>query len=476
MKQKYHYSLTSGWANDPNGMVYYEETYHMFYQHNYEDINHGPMSWKHVTTKDFIHFEEHPIPDVFHYQNTDTTIRWHFSGCVVWDKANTSHFFKGDKGGLVAIWTIYGGCKEENKDSIDCLQRQAIAYSYDGFTWHEPDLHIERNIKTKEEKEFYKNIILAEYTKPRILNNQFIKDDPLSNPDFRDPKVIWYKDRWILVVAGGPVRIYSSFNLIDWKADGMHPEIITECPELYILPIENTNKYKFALSEGGRFIRIGELKDINGKLSFLTEKRMPMNYGPDAYAAQSFFNTNIMVQWMNNWSYASSTSQYRGIGSILKDHNGQFTLFSKLSLNQNRELVQSPILDLHPSFLSKEEINQVQSTHFYIKTNPKDGFALQIFKNDQYKTTITYQNKTLAIDRSHSMDASLAPDDHKANGEHWKFLDTYAISKDIYDLEIFVDTYSLEIYANQRTIVSSFLIFSNGNQIEINQDAWFEII
>ena len=178
-REQYHYSPAKAWANDPNGMVYFNGEYHLFYQYYPDASVWGPMHWGHAVSTDLIHWTELPIalaPD------DGGTI---FSGSAVVDKDNTTGFFDGIAGGgLVAIYT------QDYMDNGAERQKQSIAYSKDnGRTW----IKYEGN-----------PVIAAE-------------SDPLNNSAFRDPKVFYNEDakEWMMVVAGGPLRFFSSTDLKD---------------------------------------------------------------------------------------------------------------------------------------------------------------------------------------------------------------------------------------------------------------------
>jgi len=109
-----------------------------------------------------------------------------------------------------------------------------------------PDLGIERVVLNSDgttrqlndkEKDFFKNVVLAEGSLRTVIHNAdgtttLVNEDPLTNGDFRDPKVFWHKEssQWMMAVAGGPLRFYSSKDLIHWNPEAMQDDIITECP------------------------------------------------------------------------------------------------------------------------------------------------------------------------------------------------------------------------------------------------------
>ena len=173
-----HFSPQEKWMNDPNGMVYYDGEYHLFYQYYPDSTVWGPMHWGHAVSTDLTHWQHLPIalaPDKNGYI---------FSGSVVVDKNNTSGLQKGKDAPLIAMFTYFD--PEKNKAATFDDQTQGIAYSNDrGRTW-------------------------TKYGgNPVIPNNEKIKD-------FRDPKMFWYEEGgyWVMVLAvGDHVPFYKSDNL-----------------------------------------------------------------------------------------------------------------------------------------------------------------------------------------------------------------------------------------------------------------------
>ena len=304
-----HFSPISGWMNDPNGMIYYEGEYHLFYQHYPDSTVWGPMHWGHAISTDLIHWEHLPIalfPDSLGYI---------FSGSVVLDKANTTGLGTLEKPVLVALFTYHNRAIEEagGKD----YKYQGLAYSSDkGRTW------------------------------TKYLNNPVLPN--LGQPDFRDPKVFWHKEsrKWIMILAvRDHVELFGSGNLIDWKflsrfgdQDGEHRGV-WECPDLIPLKVEGTNEYKWILiasinqgpANRGSCTQyfVGDfdgIKFINGASS--SEVKW-MDAGWDNYAGVTYANTQQLADrtiyqgWMSNWEYAivTPTIKWRSAMTLPREIN-----------------------------------------------------------------------------------------------------------------------------------------------------------
>jgi beta-fructofuranosidase/levanase/fructan beta-fructosidase len=216
-RPQYHFTPPSQWMNDPNGMVYYEGEYHLFYQY-YPDSNvWGPMHWGHAISKDMISWEHLPIalyPDDLGYI---------FSGSAVVDWKNTSGLGTEENPPLIAIFT-YHDPKGWESGAID-FQTQGMAFSLDkGRTW-------------------------TKYENNPVLPNPGIAD-------FRDPKVTWHEpsQKWIMTLAvWDHVSFYSSPNLIDWEKEsdfglewGSHAGV-WECPDLFEMRVEGSEEKRWVL-------------------------------------------------------------------------------------------------------------------------------------------------------------------------------------------------------------------------------------
>lgn len=353
-RDQYHYSVKEGWGNDPNGLVYYNGKYHFFYQF-FDDIKWGPMHWAHATSTDLIHWEDQPIA---FYPDANGAM---FSGCIVADTDNTSGLFDSDKGGLVAIITADGNG-----------QRMKIAYSSDeGRTWKKLDK------------------VVADWT-----------NDPLRNRDFRDPKVFRWENKWFMVVAGGPLRIYSSDNLLEWRCESTYPDLHTECPDLY--PVKTSEgQVKWVLSRGGRFYKVGDFVKVDDAWCFAPDEAYKdkdgiMNFGRDSYAAMTYYVQDfgtadnpdipqiVEANWMNTWDdYCNSVAAKTG-----QDFNGTYNLNLTLGLEKvgsTYKLTQEPIKE-YKTLRSKSE-----AEHFKNVTITESENVLEDFKGDTYEITAKFK-------------------------------------------------------------------------------------
>ena len=264
--------------NDPNGMVFADGTYHLFYQYNPQGNDWGNMSWGHATSTDLMHWKEQAVA------MTRDELGAIFSGSAVIDKDNTAGF---GANAMVALYTSAG----ETGD-VAGKQQQSIAYSTDGGK-----------------------------TFTRYTGNPVIKN---NDDNLRDPKVFWHADskQWVMALAKGwarGVEFYGSTNLTSWNHLSTfvvdlpgRPNFQWECPDL----IQMGNKWVLLVSvnPGGPILGSGMMYfvgDFDGKEFKADALDYPLwlDYGMDNYAGVTWSNTGdrkIMIGWMNNWSYAGA--------------------------------------------------------------------------------------------------------------------------------------------------------------------------
>jgi fructan beta-fructosidase len=295
-----HFSPKEKWMNDPNGMVYHNGVYHLFYQHHPYSSIWGPMHWGHATSRDLVHWKHEPIAL---YPDSLGTI---FSGSAVVDKNNTTGFGKNGQVPLVAIFTHHDANGE--KGGRNDFQNQSLAYSLDnGKTW-------------------------VKYNGNPVLKNPGITD-------FRDPKVMWYEPqkKWVMTLATKDrITFYSSPDLKDWKKEsefgsdrGAHGGV-WECPDLFALDHNGKKVWVLIVSinPGGpnkgsaTQYFVGDFDGTNFAASHSDIRWI--DYGPDDYAGITWSNTGnrkIFLGWMSNWLYANEvpTTTWRNAMTIARD-------------------------------------------------------------------------------------------------------------------------------------------------------------
>jgi fructan beta-fructosidase len=445
-----HFTPDSGWMNDPNGMVFHEGVYHLFYQYYPDSTVWGPMHWGHATSSNLLQWQRQPVklfPDSLGYI---------FSGSAVVDSLNTSGFGTNGIAPLVAIFTHHNPAKEKlgKKDH----QNQSLAYSLDnGKTW-------------------------KKYAGNPVLNTPGLQD-------FRDPKVFWYAPgkKWVMALAAGDrIMFYSSPNLKDWQKTGEFGENagahggVWECPDLFALP---------AVANNGRVEEVWVLLvSINpggpngGSAtqyftgSFNGENFLPhstttqwLDYGPDNYAGVTWSNTGtdkIFMGWMSNWAYgqqvpatnwrsamtfprklfafkAAPDSAYR-VGS-LPLQAGELT--PMVTAQQVKPGV--------PLSLATAKNSMPLPGRLLVELDSISDFTVKFANSQAQYISVAYEASTnrFIIDRSQSGQVQFHPDFRKQ-----AVLPRFVVSPRL-KLEFVLDKGSLEIFADNGWSVATVLCF-----------------
>lgn len=293
-KLSYHFRPQKGWINDPNGLVYFDGYYHIFYQHspNYEVPWKEPMHWGHARTKDFLTWEELPIA-LYPDKDYDNSGCWSGTAIV---KNDTLYLFYASVQG------------DEKKQTV------SMAYSKDGIHF------------TKYE------------------NNPVIADYPQDGgPDFRDPAVCCIEGQYYCVMASGNpatktarLLLYKSQDLLHWEYSGIMSQwadcMYNECPSF--LPAED-GMYLLATSvcplDKTHYFSVMYGKFANGK--YKVKYSAEVDKGPDQYAGQIFRDhqgRNILISWMPGWRYNGFAEKDIGCMSVpreMKLKNGKITAY-----------------------------------------------------------------------------------------------------------------------------------------------------
>jgi len=436
-RPNYHFTPPYGWMNDPNGMVYHNGEYHLFYQYNPYGARWGNMHWGHAVSEDMIHWRHLPVaiaPD---------ELGAIFSGSAVVDKHNTAGF---GKGAIVAFYTSAGQ-----------QQTQSIAYSLD-------------NGRT-----------FTKYAHNPVILNPGIED-------FRDPKVFWYapQNKWIMSLATSQtITFYTSKNLKQWEKLSEFGENIGahtgvwECPDLFPLVYEGKTKWVLFVSinpggpNGGNATQYF-IGDFDG--TTFTPDPLPyplwIDYGRDNYAGVTWSNIpesdgrRLFLGWMNNWDYGNvvPTHNFRSAMTLPRElrlaHNGEYMVVASFPVKEvgDEKNGASIIMDkltedtLH---IGPDYYNNGYVLSFTIKPNGLSifDFTLQNNKGEKIIYTFDTDKKTFIVDRTQS---GLA--DFSSNFAT-PLIKAPLTKKDSYTIHIWVDKASTEVFVNGGELAQTNIAF-----------------
>jgi sucrose-6-phosphate hydrolase SacC (GH32 family) len=384
-RPQFHFTPEKNWMNDPNGLIYYKGEYHLFFQHNPLENVWGNMSWGHAVSVDLFLWQELPVAIPC---TDDTGI---FSGSTVIDYTNSAGFGSTDNPAMIAIYTEHKNDKSK--------QSQCLAFSLD-------------NGRT-----------FTKYEGNPVLD--------VNSPDFRDPKVQWIDNQWLMTIARPDlhqISFFTSSNLKEWKhlSDfGPAAEIggCWECPDLFQLGdkwvlIVSLNPGGYQVGSGTQYF----LGQWNGKEFIADDLRTRwLDYGRDNYAGITFNNApdgrRIFIGWMSNWEYAHTfpTQPWRGA----------MTLPRELTLDADR-LIQKIVGE---SGIPKITFSTSEGS---IRINEKEDRFIEI----------GLREKNIFIDCTHAWSGEAEPLPKKF------LLQEIAINTGEVDFEIFLDRGSIELFVD----------------------------
>lgn len=451
-RPRIHFTPKEKWMNDPNGMVFFNNQYHLFYQYYPDSTVWGPMHWGHATSKDLVHWQHKPIalyPDSLGYI---------FSGSAVVDVNNTSGFGKDGKVPLVAIFTHHDPRGEQA--GRNDFQNQSIAYSLDeGETW------------------------------TKYANNPVIKNPGIR--DFRDPKVSWNEQtrKWIMTLATlDRVTFYSSPNLKDWtkesefgKGIGAHGGV-WECPDLISIEDGGEKVWVLVVSinpggpNGGSATQyfVGKF-DGHVFTPFDTDTRW-IDYGPDDYAGVTWSNTGsrkIFLGWMSNWQYATvvPTAKWRSATTIprelgLQKVGGKYLVTSK-PVAELETLSEAPALlqniDIK-GYNLPEKIRRLNGpAKLVMKGNKLESFSITLSNKSGQKVVIGYDktSRHYFIDRTESGKVSFE------KGFAARHTAPRLADKESFDLTLIIDVSSVEFFADDGLTVMTEIFFPGEDYTDL---------
>lgn len=438
-RPRFHFTPPSNWMNDPNGLVYFDGEYHLFYQYHPESTVWGPMHWGHAVSRDLVNWQH--LPTAL-YPDEHGMI---FSGSAVVDWNNTAGF---GKKALIAIFTY----------NINYKETQNLAYSTDkGRTW------------------------------TKYAGNPVVPaPEPLS--DCRDPKVFWHADHWVMALAAkDTILFFNSYDLKHWEMTGSFgggygsTAGVWETPDLFQLPVDNGSETRWVLTVG---VGNGHIAGGSGTQYFIgnfdgrtftsenpKDTILWADYGADYYAPQSWSDEpngrRLMLGWMSNWQYANliPTASWRGMFSLIRE-------LALIRTENDIRLIHKPIPEMqnlrsgHAHWrneMIKPDTNLLADirgkslemiAEFQI-TSDVDGFGFRVHTGQGEQTTLSYKvkDKQLLVDRTSSGQV-----DFKEGFAKIHSADLSSINNAI-RLHLFIDAASVEVFANEGLVVFSECIF-----------------
>ncbi len=428
-----HYTPAKNWINDPNGMVYADGVYHLFYQYNPRGNKWGNMSWGHARSTDLLHWEEQPVALIEDHLGAI------FSGSAVIDKDNTAGF---GKDAMVAIYTSAGA-----------KQQQSIAYSTDGgatFT------------------KYQSNPVIANTTKN----------------DFRDPKVFWHEESqsWIMSLALGweyGIEFFSSKNLKNWTSLGVFTNDLPacrmgqwECPDLLRFECDGMEKWVLLVSvnPGGPVAGSGTMYFVgsfDGKEFVEDDLAYPLwlDYGTDNYAGVTWSNIpdrTVYIGWMNNWLYADvvPANPWRSAMTLpreleLQKIDGQYMLTSKVV--KEIETIAGEWEEVEDGMFGERMFGVRDSYQLRLNVDmtTESSYLLSNSKGEYLEFTVNPKTRMITAKRTQTTGQS-------------SFSSSYSLStlkmpvhgdESVVELDLFVDKSSVEMILSDGSSAMTMLVF-----------------
>ena len=457
-----HFTAERMWINDPNGLIHHNGLYHLYFQANPYGADWGNMSWGHATSPDLLNWTEHPVA-LLCDENEEV-----FSGSVVFDVKNSSRLGTEEHPPLVAIYTsAYTAASPRGG-----TQAQSLAYSIDGgYTW------------TKYE------------------NNPVLSRD---SAHFRDPKVFGYEGAagtyWVMAAVEAEQRkvvFYRSHDLMEWEyLSSFGPANATggvwECPDLFPLPLDGdpgTTKWVLTVNlnpggpnggSAGQYF-VGHFDGV----FFMSEATLPdgpemlssydwLDWGRDYYAAVSFNDApdgrRIMIGWMSNWDYAADTptAPWRGQMSLPRDitlvtRNGRPRLVQRVAVD---DLLRGPNPFVHDGPIRLSDSARRFDGVFHRTNCINAEFRIQDAKEmgllikgltGEIRLALNPIDGTLRLDRMRAGDVFF--------NDGFASVETAPIdvSTGSFRASIYLDSNSIEVFADEGITVISDTVFSTGS-------------
>ena len=487
-RNQYHFSQYAHWNNDPNGLVYYDGYYHMFYQHHPFSNYWSDMYWGHARSKDLVHWELLPIA-LFPDEDWGSGVGLMWSGTAYEYRPGDSEdidslnwFPNGEGRGLIAFYTRDGG-----------MQDQMIMSSDDGgLTWTKRKL-IPQTVATGVDGIYHK----VACRDPKIF--------PVATDENGKTTV------WGMAVTGqqeNRVWFLKSSNLLDWEYAGQFAAMVPECPDIVTLTADDGNVYNI-LSLSGREYIVGKIV-YDGNNIIFTDKDggaidrsdfQKMDYGTDSYATQTFsirdsesdyFGKIVSISWYagvpadtDSGIYAEARKVWNGSGmtipvvwGLAKEGDG-YILTQTPIVKDNEAYTKENILTVSNQTVDKsgENILAGISTHIFemlisIDNPNNEPISIKINVSDDEYTEIGWnKDEGYFVDRRFTSSAGLNIKDYPfryTTGPRDFGSQNFYILSDNGGVEVFCDDFKIPFYL--LTLASPYSVkaeFAVGGEVKI---------
>ncbi len=464
-RNQYHFSQYAHWNNDPNGLVYYDGYYHVFYQHHPYSNYWSDMYWGHARSTDLVHWELLPIC-LFPDEDWGSGAGYMWSGTAYEYRAGDSAaidalswFPRGGGNGLIAFYTRDGG-----------MQDQMIMSSDDGgMTWTKRRM-IPQTVATGNDG---------------IHHKVACRDPKIFPVEVQDGKTTV----WGMALTGqqeNRVWFLKSTNLLDWSYAGQFNASVPECPDVVTLTANDGQTYTVLTLSGREYI-VGKMTYDGNNIVF-TDKDgggidqsdfQAMDFGPDSYATQTFsirdtesdyFGKTVSISWFagvpadtDSGIYANARKVWNGSGLTIP------VVWGLATEGEGYILTQTPIVNGNTIF-EKEIIVEVNgqrvdassenllagvNTHIFEMllnvSNPNNAaISIKINVGDNEYTEIGWNaEEGYFVDRRFTSSAGLNIRDYHfryTSGARSFGSQTFYILSDNGGLEVFCDDFKIPFY------------------------------
>ena len=487
-RNQYHFSQYAHWNNDPNGLIYYDGYYHLYYQHHPYNNYWGDMYWGHARSRDLAHWELLPICLFPDEDWGDRARGFMWSGSAYeYRKGDSADidalnwFPNGDGNGIIAFYTRDGS-----------MQDQMIMSSDDGgMTWDKRKM-ISQTVATGNDG----------------INHKVACRDPKVFPvETKNGKTT----AWGMALTGqqeNRVWFLKSTNLIDWSYAGQFNINVPECPDVITLTADDGEVYTVMTLTSREYI-VGKM-NYDGNSIVFTDKDggaidpvdiQKMDFGTDSYAAQTFsirdesseyFGKSVAIHWFagvpahtDSGIYANARKVWNGSGMTIP------VIYGLAAKGDGYLLTQTPIVKDSDAFtknnlvsISNQKVDKSSaniladvSTHIFemalnIDNPNNEPVSIKINVGDDEYTEIGWNKEEgYYVDRRFTSSAGLVIKDYPfryTSGPRSFDAQSFYILSDNGGVEVFCDDFKIPFYL--LTLASPYSVkaeFSVGGEVTV---------